>query len=176
MLRQAELRRPGRRRATGPWTHATGRYVFFVGSDDHLGPEALERLVAAADRYGSDVVLGRMVGVNSRYVAPGASTQKHRAATSICSTRALPWSLSNTKLFRRELIERHGLRYPEDMPVGSDQPFTTRGLRPRRRISVLADYDYYYAVRGRTPATSPTAASTGSGCAAPRSSSASSPA
>ena len=47
---------------------ATGRYVFFIGADDYLGPEALERLVAAADRYGSDVVLGRMVGVNSRYV------------------------------------------------------------------------------------------------------------
>ncbi|MDM4777865.1 hypothetical protein [Micromonospora sp. b486] len=29
------------------------------GSDDRLGPEALERLVAAADRYGSDVVLGK---------------------------------------------------------------------------------------------------------------------
>jgi glycosyltransferase involved in cell wall biosynthesis len=37
---------------------ATGRYVFFVGADDHLGPEAMQRLVAAADEYGSDVVLG----------------------------------------------------------------------------------------------------------------------
>ena len=28
---------------------ATGRYLFFLGADDHLGEEALERLVRAAD-------------------------------------------------------------------------------------------------------------------------------
>ncbi|MFF0467931.1 glycosyltransferase family 2 protein [Micromonospora zamorensis] len=125
--------------------HATGRYVFFIGSDDHLGPEALERLVAAADRWDSDVVLGRTVGVNSRYI--------HQAIFAATASdvdlfdSALPWSLSNTKLFRRELIEKYGLRYPEDMPVGSDQPFTIEACVRARRVSVLADYDYYYAVR-----------------------------
>ncbi|MFE0590834.1 glycosyltransferase family 2 protein [Micromonospora echinospora] len=124
---------------------ATGRYVFFIGSDDYLGPEALERLVAAADRHDADVVLGRMVGVNSRYIhqAIFESTQ-----TDVdLFTSPLPFSLSNTKLFRRELIERHKLRYPEDMPVGSDQPFTIEACYRARRISVLADYDYYFAVR-----------------------------
>ncbi|MFD9685338.1 glycosyltransferase family 2 protein [Kitasatospora sp. NPDC059088] len=36
---------------------ARGRYVLFLGADDRLGEEALERLVAAADAWGSDVVL-----------------------------------------------------------------------------------------------------------------------
>ncbi|WDZ87821.1 glycosyltransferase family 2 protein [Micromonospora cathayae] len=124
---------------------ATGRYVFFIGSDDYLGPEALERLVAAADRWDADVVLGRMVGVNSRYIhqAIFESTQSDVDLF----TSPLPFSLSNTKLFRRELVERHKLRYPEDMPVGSDQPFTIEACHRARRISVLADYDYYFAVR-----------------------------
>jgi glycosyltransferase involved in cell wall biosynthesis len=124
---------------------ATGRYVFFVGADDYLGREALERLVAAADRWDSDVVLGRVVGVNSRHVnqAVFASTEPDIGLF----TSALPWSLANTKLFRRDLIERHGLRFREDMPIGSDQPFTIEACFRARRISVLADYTYYYAVR-----------------------------
>ena len=124
---------------------ATGRYVFFIGSDDYLGVEALERLVSAADRYSSDVVLGKMVGVNGRNIDQViyASTEPQIGLFD----SALPWALSNTKLFRRELIERYGLRYPEDMPVGSDQPFTLEACFRANRISVLADYDYYYAVR-----------------------------
>ncbi|WP_319458451.1 glycosyltransferase family 2 protein [Micromonospora sp. RTP1Z1] len=124
---------------------ATGRYVFFIGSDDYLGPESLERLVGAADRYDSDVVLGRTVGVNSRYIHQAIFATTEPDVDLFDS--ALPWSLSNTKLFRRALIERYGLRYPEDMPVGSDQPFTIEACVRARRISVLADYDYYYAVR-----------------------------
>ncbi|MFC0031591.1 glycosyltransferase family 2 protein [Micromonospora chaiyaphumensis] len=125
--------------------HARGRYVFFIGSDDHLGPEALERLVAAADRWDSDVVLGRMVGTNKRYVhqAAYASTQERLDLFD----SPLPWSLSNTKLFRRDLVERHGLRFRTDMRMGSDQPFTLEACFRAKKISVLADYEYYYAVR-----------------------------
>jgi poly(ribitol-phosphate) beta-N-acetylglucosaminyltransferase len=124
---------------------ARGRYVFFIGSDDHLGPEALERLVAAADRWDSDVVFGRMVGTNKRYVhqAVYATTQEHLDLFD----SDLPWSLSNTKLFRRDLIERHGLRFRTDMPMGSDQPFTLEACVRAKKVSVLADYDYYYAVK-----------------------------
>ncbi|MFE9691821.1 glycosyltransferase family 2 protein [Micromonospora sp. NPDC005806] len=124
---------------------ARGRYVFFIGSDDHLGPEALERLVDAADRWGSDVVLGRMVGTNKRYVhqAIYASTEER---VDLFDSE-LPWSLSNTKLFRRDLIERHGLRFRTDMPMGSDQPFTLEACVRAAKISVLADYEYYYAVK-----------------------------
>ncbi|WBC05746.1 glycosyltransferase family 2 protein [Micromonospora sp. WMMA1976] len=125
---------------------ATGRYVFFLGSDDRLGPEALERLVAAADRYGSDVVLGKVVGVNGRHVFSDVFADGNAVDVSLFDS-ALPWSLANTKLFRRDLVDRLGLRFPEDMPVLSDQPFTLTACYHARRISVLADYDYYHAVR-----------------------------
>ncbi|MFE7747795.1 glycosyltransferase family 2 protein [Streptomyces sp. NPDC057428] len=124
---------------------ATGRYVYFIGSDDYLGPEALERMVACADEHGSDVVVGKMVGTNGRYVH-----QKLYAATApdiSLYDSALPYTLANTKLFRRELVEEHHLRFPEDLPVGSDQPFTIEACVRARKISVLADYTYYYAVK-----------------------------
>ncbi|WP_203708557.1 glycosyltransferase family 2 protein [Asanoa iriomotensis] len=124
---------------------ATGRYVFFLGADDHLGPDALRRLVEAADRWESDVVLGRVVGVNSRHIYQDifAST---RADVDLFDS-PLPRSLANTKLFRRELLEKHAIRYREDLPIGSDLPFTLAACYHARRISVLADYDYYFAVR-----------------------------
>ncbi|MDM4777864.1 hypothetical protein [Micromonospora sp. b486] len=62
---------------------------------------------------------------------------------------ALPWSLANTKLFRARPRGPAGgwVRFPEDMPVLSDQPFTLAACYHARRISVLADHDYYHAVR-----------------------------
>ncbi|WP_031514522.1 glycosyltransferase family 2 protein [Streptomyces sp. NRRL F-5123] len=124
---------------------ATGRYVFFIGSDDRLAPYALERMVAAADEHGSDVVVGKMEGTNGRYVHQELYQETRHDVT--FTNSALPWTVANTKLFRRELVERHGLRFPEDMPVGSDQPFTIEACLRASRISVLADGTYYYAVK-----------------------------
>ncbi|TXS62315.1 MULTISPECIES: glycosyltransferase family 2 protein [unclassified Streptomyces] len=124
---------------------ATGRYVYFIGSDDYLGEEALERMVACADEHGSDVVVGKMVGTNGRYVHQ-ALYKKNNPDVGLTDS-ALPWTLANTKLFRRDMVEQHGLRFPEHLPVGSDQPFTIEACVRARKISVVADYTCYYAVK-----------------------------
>ncbi|MEV8422816.1 glycosyltransferase family 2 protein [Streptomyces niveus] len=124
---------------------ATGRFVYFVGSDDYLGEEALERMVSHADEHGSDVVVGKMVGTNGRYVRQ-AMYKKNDSDVSLYGSD-LPFALANTKLFRRELVEKYKLRFPEDLPVGSDQPFTIEACVRAERIAVLGDYTYYYAVK-----------------------------
>jgi glycosyltransferase involved in cell wall biosynthesis len=126
---------------------ATGRYVFFIGSDDYLGPDALRRMVDKADELGSDVVLGRMVGVNGRYAHQAIFAADADDVDLFDSP--LPYHLSNTKLFRRAMLVEHGIRYPEKLPVGSDQPFTFEACLRARRISVLAGYKFYFAVRRR---------------------------
>ncbi|MFI0485670.1 glycosyltransferase family 2 protein [Actinomadura sp. 9N215] len=123
---------------------ARGRYVYFVGADDHLGREALERMVEAADGWGSDVLVGRMKGVGGREVKQELFAE-NRVDVDLFDS-PLPWLLSNCKLFRRDLIERHKLRFPEDMRIGSDQPFTIEACVRAARISVLADYTCYYAM------------------------------
>ena len=125
---------------------ARGRYVFFLGADDHLGKEALDRLVRAADELDADIVLGRMVGTGGRVVNQAVYRPGNRDDIDLVNS-ALPWALSNTKLFRRSLIEEHGIRYPEELRSGSDQPFTMRAVVKARRIAVRADYDFYFAVR-----------------------------
>ncbi|WP_086765213.1 glycosyltransferase family 2 protein [Streptomyces bobili] len=124
---------------------ATGRYVYFIGSDDYLGEEALERMVECADQNESDVVVGKMVGTNGRYVHQ-ALYKENDPDVSLYDSE-LPFTLANTKLFRRELVEKHKLRFPEHLPVGSDQPFTIEACVRARKISVVADYICYFAVK-----------------------------
>lgn len=124
---------------------ATGRYVYFLGADDYLGSEALERMVDFADQHDSDVVVGRMVGINGRQVGQGLFGANQIDLDPYGP--GLRWALANTKLFRRDLVEKHRLRYREDMPFGSDQPFTLAACVHAGRVSVLADYICYYAVK-----------------------------
>jgi len=125
--------------------HASGRYVFFLGADDYLDLEALERMVAAADAWGSDVLCARLVGVGGRWVNQRLFTEDQESVP--FPSEVLASALSNTKLFRRAVLEEHGIRYALDLRVGSDQPFTIDAMRHARKISVLADRPYYFAVR-----------------------------
>lgn len=122
---------------------ARGRWVYFVGADDRLGAEALERLVAHGDRVAADVVIGAQVGVG-RFV-PNAFVGKDRDEIDPYGQH-LRWTLANSKLFRRAHIERLGLRYREDMRIGSDQPFTLQACLAGR-VAVLGSYDCYFVVR-----------------------------
>lgn len=124
---------------------ATGRYVFFLGADDHLAPEALERMVDMADECRSDVLLCKMAAVGDRKVPTGVFRNTSPAIRLVGD--GLPWALSNTKLFRRSLLEEHKIRYDERMPAFSDQPFVMEACFRAARISVLADQDHYFAVR-----------------------------
>jgi glycosyltransferase involved in cell wall biosynthesis len=123
---------------------ATGRFVYFLGADDYLGPEALERLVDYADEHESDIVIGKVVGVNGRHIEQRLF--KKNVPDLPPYGPDLRWSMANTNLYRRAMIERIGLRYVENLPFGSDQPFMVEASANARRISVLADYTCYYAV------------------------------
>jgi glycosyltransferase involved in cell wall biosynthesis len=125
--------------------HARGRYVFFLGADDYFGDEALERLVARADEWESDVVCARIVGEGGRWV--NQVLYASDAQDVPFPSAELASALSNTKLFRRSLLADHGIRFARDLKVGSDQPFTIEAMLHARRISVLGDYDYYHAVK-----------------------------
>ncbi|MFF9085397.1 glycosyltransferase family 2 protein [Streptomyces sp. NPDC014991] len=122
---------------------ASGRYVFFLDADDRLGPEALERMVAMADRNGTDVVLGRVEGVNR--TAPKSMWGKTLDRTDVFSSN-IKFTLSAQKLFRRALLDRHGMRFDESLWTGEDAVFTLEAYLRADGVSVLADYTCYYLV------------------------------
>ncbi len=122
---------------------ATGRYVFFLDADDRLGPEALERMVAMADKNGTDVVLGRVEGVNRS--APKSMWGKTLDRADVFTSN-IKFTLSAQKLFRRALLERHGMRFDESLFTGEDALFTLEAYLRADGVSVVADYTCYYLV------------------------------
>ncbi|MET7453298.1 glycosyltransferase family 2 protein [Streptomyces sp. NPDC005574] len=122
---------------------AAGRYVFFLDADDRLGPEALERMVAAADRNGTDVVVGRVEGVNR--AAPKSMWGQNLDRTDVFSSN-IKFTLSAQKLFRRALLQRHGMRFDESLWTGEDALFTMEAYLRADGVSVIADHTCYYLV------------------------------
>ncbi|MEU7299004.1 glycosyltransferase [Streptomyces sp. NPDC007206] len=122
---------------------AAGRYVFFLDADDRLGPEALERMVAMADENGTDVVLGKVEGVNR--TPPKSMWGKTLGRTDVFSSN-IKFTLSAQKLFRRDLLDRHGMRFDESLFTGEDALFTMEAYLRANGVSVIADYPCYYLV------------------------------
>ncbi|MFG1941627.1 glycosyltransferase [Nonomuraea sp. NPDC048826] len=123
--------------------HATGRYVFFCDADDYLGPDALEHMLAAADRNDADIVLGKIVGHGRR--APESMFHRNADRAELGDS-AVYNSLSCFKLFRRDMLERHRVRFREGVLVGEDIYFTVHAYCHARTISVVADRDCYHLV------------------------------
>ncbi|MEU3251605.1 glycosyltransferase family 2 protein [Streptomyces sp. NPDC006997] len=142
VIRQRNSGGPGGPRNVG-LSLATGRYVFFLDADDRLGAEALERLVAMGDRAGTDVVLGRVEGVNRG--APQSMWRRTVERADVFSS-PIKYTLSAQKLFRRSLLERHGMRFDESLWTGEDALFTMEAYLRADGVSVVADYTCYYLV------------------------------
>ena len=128
----------GRNRALA---EATGEYVFFHDADDYLGHDALRRLVDVAQRYGSDIVAGRVSWIGR----PEAEQALTKTVLDADILEDGVWrSLTPHKLIRRSLIEDLGLRFFRDMVQGEDQVFMASCLFGARKISILGDKDLYH--------------------------------
>jgi glycosyltransferase involved in cell wall biosynthesis len=142
VVRQANSGGPSGPRNVG-LGRARGRYVFFLDADDYLGDKALERMVTTADRAGTDVVLGKVVGVNRG--APQSMWTATKDRVDVYNSKVI-YTLSAQKLFRRELLERLALRFDEDLRTGEDALFTLEAYLRGAGISVISDYICYYLV------------------------------
>ncbi|RJL30810.1 glycosyltransferase family 2 protein [Bailinhaonella thermotolerans] len=149
VLREPNSGGPSRPRNLGI-EHARGRYVFFCDADDWLGPEALERMVAMADRNDSDIVLGKIVGVGRS--TPVSMFKIDRERTTLLDSTVYN-SLAIFKLFRRDFLDRHKLRFDEDRRLGEDLLFAAHAYLHAEVISVVASHDCYHLV-GRPDGTS----------------------
>ncbi|CAM5697021.1 Glycosyltransferase involved in cell wall biosynthesis OS=Streptomyces griseomycini OX=66895 GN=FHS37_005470 PE=4 SV=1 [Streptomyces griseomycini] len=133
---------PGKPRNVGI-AAARGEFVMFVDNDDHLGDEALERMYDYGVANGADVVVGKMAGKN-RGVPVELFRRNHPRAT--VENAPLIDSLTPHKMFRREFLDRIGLRFPEGRRL-EDHVFVTEAYLRADNVSVLGDYVCYYHIR-----------------------------
>ncbi|MFF8102994.1 glycosyltransferase family 2 protein [Streptomyces sp. NPDC016640] len=123
---------------------ARGEFVMFVDNDDYLGDEALERMYEYGVANGADVVVGKMAGKN-RGVPVELFRRNHPRAT--VENAPLIDSLTPHKMFRREFLDRIGLRFPEGRRRLEDHVFVTEAYLRAANVSVLGDYVCYYHIR-----------------------------
>ncbi|WP_405501532.1 glycosyltransferase family A protein [Streptomyces niveus] len=142
VVRQANSGGPSGPRNVGMGM-ARGRYVFFLDADDYFADDALANMVAMGDRAGTDVVLGKVEGVNRG--APKSMWRRTADRVDVYDSQII-FTLSAQKLFRRDLIERLGLRFDEGLRTGEDALFTMAAYIRGSGVSVFADRTCYYLV------------------------------
>jgi glycosyltransferase involved in cell wall biosynthesis len=131
---------PGRPRNLG-MDMAEGEFVLFVDNDDWLEREALDRMHTVAVRDGADIVIGKVVGHGKP--TPPTLFVENRSGLGI-DWPPMPWLLTPHRLFRRTLLQEHGLRFPEGRRRLEDHVFVLGALFRTNRVSVLADYPCYH--------------------------------
>ena len=129
---------PGRPRNVGT-DLAHGEYVFYADHDDEFFPEALERMYAMAVAEGSDIVYGKIVrsGRSTPYWSLARGNRANADVMLAVSSRTVH------KLYRREFLREHQIRFPEGRVRLEDHNFMAQAIPRAKVISVLADYPCY---------------------------------
>jgi glycosyltransferase involved in cell wall biosynthesis len=134
---------PGRPRNVGI-DNAQGEFVYFMDNDDWLGREALKRLYDFAVANSSDVVVGKIVG--HRRGMPKEIFRRSKARA-VLGQDPLLSLLTPHKLFRKSMLDEHGIRFPEGRRRLEDHMFVMKAYFAAEVISILADYPVYHWVR-----------------------------
>ena len=147
----------GRARNAGLET-ATGRFIWFLDSDDSIRPGALSAIVARAHETDADLVLfGWTRDFEDGRSKPGSGEKLLRAAPKLFTAAEWPrilevLQIAWNKLIRRDLLERTGLRFVEG--YYEDTPFTYPLLASARAITALPDAFVSYRQRSTGAITS----------------------
>lgn len=138
---------------------ATGSYVCFVDPDDYIEKNLVEKALAALQKgpydlcvyrtrhsYGNTVELIPALDVETVYTWQGQEKQADFLAAVFFSYK-IAWGVCG-RMFRRELIERQGLRFVSEREVfAEDLLFTYCYLLCAQSVVCIPDCLYHYVTR-----------------------------
>lgn len=131
---------------------ARGEFLAYVDADDWVDVEMYARLYACAQRTDADVVLCDYDAYMQKAKATRSSDQagylrqhdyRHGFTLTNHSLVAFSAHFGWNKLYRRSLIERYGISYPEGC-LFEDMPVHFNALFAARRIAVVPEALYHY--------------------------------
>lgn len=149
---------------------ASGRYVYFLDSDDMIEPEALAELTGLADRDALDAVFfdARNVFESEelkKIYVPPASPRKGNYRDDVYTgidlmdafTRQNEWTCYPQRIFwRRDFLLKEGIRYPEGCEH-EDEFFAFAGILAAERVRYVRKQYFILRVRPDSVMTSPAA-------------------
>lgn len=122
--------------------NATGKYLAFVDGDDYLGNRYIEKMVVAAEKNDSELVICGYqkvdpAGTLIEKVTPGSYIRyEHEEwAFRICA--------ACFRLYRKEVWDRHHIEF-EPGVHGEDVPISFFFNKICRNITTIPDAEYYY--------------------------------
>jgi glycosyltransferase involved in cell wall biosynthesis len=130
---------------------ARAPFLMFLDSDDELPPRAVELLLAAHRETEADFAMGAVervrtdTGATSTWMAPLFG--RRRTVRGIAEEpRMLFEPLSTNKMYRKEFLDRHNLRFPEGLHY-EDQLFSAQAYTLARAFTVITEpvYRWYIA-------------------------------
>lgn len=124
---------------------ACGTFIMLMDQDDNLADDTLLTFVEFAGDD-SDVIIGKYAEgkmYNGTQV-PFKNGMNIKDASII--TDHILSTLAPHKMYRRAMLNQHDVRFPDSsyIPVEEDQVFNMKAYSVSRKISILADKDYYY--------------------------------
>ncbi|MFG3370922.1 glycosyltransferase [Streptomyces sp. NPDC048156] len=138
---------------------ARSEYVMFLDSDDTFPPGAVEALLAAADAHDADVVAGqclrrelpdgRTAGWQPQLFDRSAGAElPGQVLEGIGQQPGLLWdTLSVNKLYRRDFLAEHNVRFPSGAFPYEDFVFTARLYAAEPRLAIVDTPVYVWQVR-----------------------------
>jgi hypothetical protein len=131
---------PGRPRNVGT-DLASGAYVLYLDSDDEVPPDGLRAWAEFALATGSDVCLGKEVRPGSW--SPGLRIFRADVARAGVARHHLMDLGTPHKLYRRQFLLDHGIRFAEGRQRLEDHELNVRAYARAGTISVLASAPTY---------------------------------
>ncbi|GAA4917423.1 glycosyltransferase [Streptomyces coeruleoprunus] len=130
---------------------ARAPYVMFLDSDDELPPKAVELHLAAHAEDDVDFTMGAVERIRTDTGAQGlwmpSLFDRRRTVRGLADDpRLLFEPLSTNKMYRREFLDRHALRFPEGLHY-EDQLFSAQAYTLARAFRIVPEpvYRWYYA-------------------------------
>lgn len=132
-------------------TIARGKYIIFVDSDDWMPLDAIEKLVACAEKNNADFVMGIAVAIgtvskevygdNSGMLFQKKDLEQFLSFTNIIKTQLGPWA----KLYRTKIIKDSAMSFPLNIAYGEDRIFNWQYLQKCESIASIPELVYYYS-------------------------------
>ena len=152
---------------------ARGRFISFLDADDQLLPDALSFLLAEAEQRGAELVLGNFEKSQGgrRIAQPAVFRPNGSAFTGVATeltaadlldyVRHFLWAPSNhlvsycwARLYRRDVVQAHALKGPEDMQLFEDFAFNLDYMGKVKRLVFVNRPIYVYSIHDGHPSAS----------------------